>query len=232
MNQLKILIVDDDREIRKILRIMLEKENYQIWDAENGEEALKVIDDSFDLIILDIMMPEKDGISTCIDIRKLYRMPILFLTAKATEYDKHIGFLTGCDDYLAKPFSSLELIARVAALIRRYTIYRGKVKPVKGFLQVKDLTIDEFSNRVKRGEQEINLTQLEYKIFLLFVQNPKKIFTLQNIFESAWGETYDYTVNSTVMVHIKNLRKKLDEDVNHTKYIKNIWGRGYCIETD
>lgn len=228
----KILIVDDDNEIRKILRILLEKENYEVYEANDGTSALEIINDTFDLIILDIMMPTKDGISTCFDIRKDYMIPILFLTAKTSDYDKHVGFATGCDDYLAKPFSSIELVARVSALIRRYTIYKGKQRGSSKALYVKDLCIDEQNNRITRNGIEIGLTNIEYSIFLLLAKNPQKIFTLQNIYESVWNEPYYYTVNSTIMVHIKNLRKKLDDKTNTSKYIKNVWGRGYCIESD
>lgn len=122
----KILIVDDDIEIRRIVRTLLEKEHYEVYEANDGNDALSMLDHTYDLIILDIMMPNKDGISTCIDIRREHLIPILFLTGKASEYDKHICFLTGCDDYLEKPFSRIELVARVTALIRRYTVYKGK----------------------------------------------------------------------------------------------------------
>lgn len=228
----KILIVDDDVEIRKILRIILEKENYTIYEAVDGNSALEILDETFDLIILDIMMPDKDGLSTCIDIRKELMVPILFLTAKANEYDIHIGFANGCDDYLAKPFSSIELVARVSGLIRRYRIYKGKPLSSPGMIYVKDLCIDESNSRITKDNAEIHLTNLEYNILLLLAKNRQKIFTLQNIYESVWNEPYYYTVNSTIMVHIKNLRKKLDDKTNPSKYIKNVWGRGYCIEND
>lgn len=232
MNKAKILVVDDDLEIRKILKVLLEKENFIVIEAQDGNQALELIDDSFDLIILDIMMPKKDGISVCIDIREKYFIPILFLSAKGSEYDKHIGFLTGCDDYIVKPFSSMELISRIKAIIRRYTIYKGKNDNSNEIFKIKDLVIDEFSNKVMKNGNEILLTSTEYGILLLLAQNPQKIFTIQNIYESIWQESYDYTVNSTVMVHIRNLRKKLNEDGKEIRYIKNVWGRGYCIETN
>ncbi len=228
----KILVVDDDVDIRNVLRILLEKEQYAVCEAGDGESALEILDDSFDLVILDIMLPQKDGIAICIDIRKQYTIPILFLTAKKTEYDKHIGFSIGCDDYLAKPFSSVELLARVAALIRRYTVYKGKQLENAGAFLVKDLCVDEKNNSVTRNGEPINLTNIEYRIFLLLAKNPQKIFTLQNIYESVWDEPYFVSVNSTIMVHIKNLRKKLTDQNNSYQYIKNVWGRGYCLEND
>ena len=231
MNKSKILVVDDDDEIRNVLKILLTKEDFEVVEAKDGETALRIIDKTFDLIILDIMMPGKDGISVCIDIREKYFIPILFLSAKGNDYDKHIGFLTGCDDYMVKPFSSMELIGRIKAIIRRYTVYKGKNQNSDEILTVKDLTIDEFSNRVMRNNVEIPLTSTEYGILLLLAKNPQKIFTIQNIYENVWQEPYDYLVNSTVMVHIRNLRKKLNEDGSSVRYIKNVWGRGYCIET-
>lgn len=226
----KILIVDDDMEIRKVLHLLLEEEQYEAVEVSNGFEALDIIDDSFDLIILDIMMPKKDGITTCIEIRKTYWVPILFLTAKATEYDKQIGFSIGCDDYLSKPFSRIELLARISALMPRFNTYQGrKLKPDESKIIVNDIVIDTLTSRVFQNDLEIHLTNIEYNILLLLAKNPTKIFTLENIYESVWEESYDYLANSTIMVHIKNLRRKLNDTSHTSKYIKNIWGRGYCI---
>lgn len=231
MDQQKILVVDDDSDICDALKELLEKENYIVVEAADGKNVLKVLDDSFDLIILDIMMPEKDGITTCISIREYYAIPILFLTAKATEYDKYIGLSVGGDDYVAKPFSKMELMARISALLRRYHVYQGKsVQHSDGYIFVRDLKIDKNTARVLKEEEEIALTNIEYHILLLLAQNPNKIFTLENLYESVWNEEYDYSVNTTIMVHIKNLRRKLGDSSQASMYIKNIWGRGYCIE--
>lgn len=231
MDQQKILVVDDDSDICDALKELLEKENYIVVEAADGKNVLKVLDDSFDLIILDIMMPEKDGIKTCISIREYYAIPILFLTAKATEYDKYIGLSVGGDDYVAKPFSKMELMARISALLRRYHVYQGKsVQHSDGYIFVRDLKIDKNTARVLKEEEEIALTNIEYHILLLLAQNPNKIFTLENLYESVWNEEYDYSVNTTIMVHIKNLRRKLGDSSQASMYIKNIWGRGYCIE--
>ncbi|MBS6684214.1 response regulator transcription factor [Thomasclavelia spiroformis] len=236
MNNYKILIVDDDKEIRIALKEILEKQQYVVVEASNGDEAISKINNDIDLIILDVMMPNRDGITTCIEIRENYDMPILFLTAKSTEYDKYIGLSMGGDDYLSKPFSKMELLARVSSLIRRYRVYQNKQNknsPLENnYIYIKDLRIDKYASRVYKNNQEITLTNIEYKILMLLAQHKNKIFTLENLYESIWHESYDYSVNQTIMVHIRNLRKKLDDSSKSSQYIKNVWGRGYCIEED
>lgn len=236
VNNYKILIVDDDKEIRIALKEILEKQQYVVVEASNGDEAITKINNDIDLIILDVMMPNRDGITTCIEIRENYDMPILFLTAKSTEYDKYIGLSMGGDDYLSKPFSKMELLARVSSLIRRYRVYQNKQNknsPLENnYIYIKDLRIDKYASRVYKNNQEITLTNIEYKILMLLAQHKNKIFTLENLYESIWHESYDYSVNQTIMVHIRNLRKKLDDSSKSSQYIKNVWGRGYCIEED
>ena len=236
VNNYKILIVDDDKEIRIALKEILEKQQYVVVEASNGDEAISKINNDINLIILDIMMPNRDGITTCIEIRENYDMPILFLTAKSTEYDKYIGLSMGGDDYLSKPFSKMELLARVSSLIRRYRVYQNKQNknsPLENnYIYIKDLRIDKYASRVYKNNQEITLTNIEYKILMLLAQHKNKIFTLENLYESIWHESYDYSVNQTIMVHIRNLRKKLDDSSKSSQYIKNVWGRGYCIEED
>ena len=236
VNNYKILIVDDDKEIRIALKEILEKQQYIVVEASNGDEAISKINNDIDLIILDVMMPNRDGITTCIEIRENYDMPILFLTAKSTEYDKYIGLSMGGDDYLSKPFSKMELLARVSSLIRRYRVYQNKQNknsPLENnYIYIKDLRIDKYASRVYKNNQEITLTNIEYKILMLLAQHKNKIFTLENLYESIWHESYDYSVNQTIMVHIRNLRKKLDDSSKSSQYIKNVWGRGYCIEED
>ena len=236
VNNYKILFVDDDKEIRIALKEILEKQQYIVVEASNGDEAISKINNDIDLIILDVMMPNRDGITTCIEIRENYDMPILFLTAKSTEYDKYIGLSMGGDDYLSKPFSKMELLARVSSLIRRYRVYQNKQNknsPLENnYIYIKDLRIDKYASRVYKNNQEITLTNIEYKILMLLAQHKNKIFTLENLYESIWHESYDYSVNQTIMVHIRNLRKKLDDSSKSSQYIKNVWGRGYCIEED
>ena len=199
VNNYKILIVDDDKEIRIALKEILEKQQYIVVEASNGDEAISKINNDIDLIILDVMMPNRDGITTCIEIRENYDMPILFLTAKSTEYDKYIGLSMGGDDYLSKPFSKMELLARVSSLIRRYRVYQNKQNknsPLENnYIYIKDLRIDKYASRVYKNNQEITLTNIEYKILMLLAQHKNKIFTLENLYESIWHESYDYSVN-------------------------------------
>ena len=229
-NKSKILVVDDEEEIVNLIELLL-KNDYDLTTAFSGEEALELINDFFDLVILDIMMKGIDGYEVCRTIREKYNIPILFLSGKTSEQDKTYGFLVGCDDYGAKPFSSIEFLSRVNAIIRRYKVYKGKTDiSGKDRIIVADIVIDEFSNKIYRDEEEILLTNIEFNIFYLMAKNPRKIFSIQNIYESVWKEPYEYTVNNIVMVHMKNLRKKLAKPGSDIKYIKNVWGRGYCIE--
>ena len=184
----KILFADDDPEIRSVVRVLLESEGYEVIEAADGREAIRLADDSMDLIILDVMMPGKDGLSACVEIRRRLTVPILFLTARTQDSDKTVGFGAGADDYLAKPFSYAELAARVKALIRRYHVYRGKESFEAGSaLTIRDLSIDRRTGQVTRDGEEIHLTDLEYRILLLLASNRGKIFTIENLYESVWG---------------------------------------------
>ncbi len=227
----KILFADDDPEIRSVVRVLLESEGYEVIEAADGREAIRLADDSMDLIILDVMMPGKDGLSACVEIRRRLTVPILFLTARTQDSDKTVGFGAGADDYLAKPFSYAELAARVKALIRRYHVYRGKESFEAGSaLTIRDLSIDRRTGQVTRDGEEIHLTDLEYRILLLLASNRGKIFTIENLYESVWGEPFFYSATNTVMVHIRNLRKKLELDPKNPTYVVNVWGKGYRIE--
>lgn len=226
----KILFADDDREIREVVRILLESEGYLVIEAVNGDQAVSMMDDSVDLVILDLMMPGRSGISACMEIRKNSTVPILFLTAKSQDSDKTMGFSAGGDDYLVKPFSYTELVMRVKAMMRRYCVYRGKEPEwEEAVIELPGLTIHPEANQVMKDGKEVLLTDLEYQILLLLAKNKKKIFTIQNLYESVWGEMYLYNCNNTVMVHIRNLRKKLEDDPQNPQYIKNVWGKGYRI---
>ena len=231
LDKKKILFADDDPEIREVVRILLESEGYTVAEAASGSEAVSMVDDSIDLVILDVMMPGCSGVSACAQIRKNFTVPILFLTAKTQDSDKTAGFAAGGDDYLAKPFYYSELIARVKALLRRYYVYCGKKASNDAeLLVVKDLRINPEINEVRKNGEKIPLTDLEYRILYMLASNRKKIFTIQNIYESVWKEPYFYNSNNTVMVHIRNLRKKLEDDPQNPKYITNVWGKGYRIE--
>jgi len=227
-----ILIADDDSEIRNVLRILLEGEGFSITEAVNGLETIEKTNETVDLIILDVMMPGKNGYLTCNEIRERYSIPILFLTAKSQESDKTIGFSAGGDDYLVKPFSSNELMLRVKALLRRYHVYGGKEghDTEDSIILYDELIINKRFNEVIKADVEIQLTDLEYRILHLLGSNRGKIFSVQNIYESVWSEPYFYTSNNTVMVHIRNLRRKIEDNPQNPKFIKNVWGKGYRVE--
>lgn len=226
----KILIADDNAEIREFVRVLLEGEGYEVIDASNGDEAVAQTDESVDLVILDVMMPVKSGLKACIEIREKSMVPILFLTAKTQDSDKTLGFSLGGDDYLSKPFSYNELVSRVKALLRRYCVYQGKESSNSdGFLTVGDLKISATANQTFIGDHEVFLTDIEYRLLLLMVKNRGKVFSAQNLYESVWNEPYLYTSNNTIMAHIKNIRKKLGDDPQNLRTINTIWGRGYRI---
>ncbi|WP_245700056.1 response regulator transcription factor [Paenibacillus glacialis] len=232
MNSIKnILIADDNDEIREIVHVLLESEGYNVIEAVDGEDAVNKVDETIDLFILDIMMPIKSGFRACVEIREKTSAPILFLTAKTQDSDKYMAFSAGSDDYLSKPFSYTELVSRVKALLRRYYVYKGKDRvDAPDTININELVINTTSNEAFIDEEEVTLTEIEYKILLLMAQHRKKIFSAQNIYESVWEEPYFFTCNNTVMVHIRNLRRKLEKDPQNPEYIKTVWGKGYRIE--
>lgn len=231
MDKIKILFADDNPEIREVLRILLESEGFEVIEAQNGNEAVALADESIDLIILDVMMPGCSGYSVCAQIRRRLMTPILFLTAKSQDSDKLLGFSAGADDYLVKPFSYTELTARVKAMLRRYREYRGRETAAgQECIHIRKLSINTEYNEVHKDGIEIICTELEYRILLLMAQHRKKIFSAKNLYESVWEEPYFYHSNNTVMVHIRNLRKKLESDPKNPVYIVNVWGKGYRID--
>ena len=226
----RILFADDDPEIREVIRVILESEGFDLLEACDGPSAVALADDSVDLIILDVMMPGMSGISACTEIRKKTAAPILFLTAKSADSDKTLGFSAGGDDYLSKPFSYHELLLRIRALLRRYTVYGAKAAPTPELIRCGAIEIDPARNIVRKDGAEIALTDLEYRILLLLAQNRHKVFSAQSIYENVWHEPYYYNSNNTVMVHIRNLRRKLGDDPQNAEIIKNVWGRGYRLD--
>lgn len=227
----KILIADDDPDIREVVRILLMSEGFDVIEASDGDEAVSAIDPSVDLYILDIMMPGMSGYQVCREIRAKSTAPILFLTAKSQDGDKSMGFLLGGDDYLPKPFSYVELTARVKALIRRYTVYRGKENEEENRkILIRDLEIDRAACEVRVAGEEVQLTDIEYRMLLLMAENRKKVFSAENLYESIWNEPYFYSCNNTIMVHIRNLRRKIEPDPDNPQYIKTVWGKGYRID--
>lgn len=227
----KILIVEDDADIREGVRILLEGEGYSVSEAENGRKGLELLEGEPDLVILDVMMPGMSGLKTCEEIRKISYVPVLFLTAKSQESDKLIGLMAGGDDYLAKPFSYSELLGRVKALIRRWKIYRGKEETeqeqMPEYIELAGIRINEGFNEVLVNGENVEFSEIEYNILLLMMKYPGKIFSAQNLYESVWNEPYFYNCNSTVMVHIRRLRVKIEKDPKNPKLILTVWGKGY-----
>ena len=236
MKETKILIVEDDADIREGVRILLESEKYKVIEAANGKEGLELLNDEIDLVILDVMMPGMNGLRTCEEIRKISNVPVLFLTAKSQESDKLIGLMAGGDDYLGKPFSYAELLGRVKALVRRYNVYlcrsKEKEESENAYLEIGDVKVNENFNEVFVSGEEKDLSDIEYHILLLMMKYSGKIFSAQNLYESVWEEPYFYSCNSTIMVHIRKLRVKIETDPKNPKYIKTVWGKGYKFEKD
>ncbi len=226
MEKQRILVADDEPEIREVLRMMLESEGYDIVEACNAQEAVDRTE-GVDLVILDILMPGESGIQACTKIREKSNVPILFLTAKSGEHDKVLGFSAGGDDYLVKPFSYMELLSRVKALIRRYRVYQKSEDKAEKMVFYRDLTIDTELQSVTDNGKKISLTEMEYQILLLLVSNPRKIFSVKEIYERVWKEDFFPSSGNTVMVHIRNIRRKLEKEGE--PYIQNVWGRGYCV---
>lgn len=233
----KILVADDEKEIRDILSLLLKGEGYEVITAENGLEAVELADEDVDMYILDVNMPLMSGFLAGDEIRKRrYYAPIIFLTAYSGESDKVMGYSVGADDYIAKPFSNMDLLLRIKALLRRSQHYaiknqeHSKQEPEQKEtkLILKDLIIDLESQSVMRGEQVIVLTYTEFKILELFVTNRKRIYSLDHIYQTIWGD--EAVGDSTIMVHIKNIRKKIGDNSRNPQYIKTAWGKGYYVD--
>jgi DNA-binding response OmpR family regulator len=229
MKSISILVADDEKEIANLIAIHLEKEGYRVFKALDGEEALHVIQtQSIDLVILDIMMPKLDGYEVTRQIREQHNMPIIFLSAKTSDFDKVHGLVIGADDYMTKPFTPIELVARVNAQLRRFMkLNQHKVNQTSG-LEFGGLVISPEQRSVTLYGENIDLTPKEFDILYLLARQPKKVFSVENIFQQVWGEAY-YEGANTVMVHIRTLRKKLEEDKRKSKLIKTVWGVGYTF---
>lgn len=230
--KLKIMVVDDDQEIREVISILLSNEDFDIIEAESGEEALKLLTANIDLIILDVMMSGMSGYQTSRIIRERSNVPILFLTARTQNSDLVLGYYCGGDDYLAKPFSYPELIARVKGLLRRYTVYQGKKIPERKseYIEWNGLRVDCCRNMVWKCGKELELTSTEYRILRLLLAHPRQIFSVQNIYESVWEEPFFSTDSNSVMVFIRKLRDKIEDDPRHPVHLVTVWGKGYRIE--
>lgn len=228
-DSIRILVVDDEADIRRIIRILLESRGYRVLEAPNGRLAVETIrkEPDVDLILLDIMMPELSGIEASREIRSISSAPILFLTARTQEQDKLEAYSSGGDDYLAKPFSHGELLMKVDSLLRRYRVYKGKVT---GKQLESDVVLDEENRRILRGGEALELTETEYSILQFLADHRGSVVSVAQIYEGVWHEKYMPASNNTVMVHIVNLRKKLEDDPANPRLIRTIWGKGYQID--
>lgn len=233
MKQYKILIIENSREIREGIQLLFRDESYRLLEAASGEQGLELFSNEIDLVILDIMMPGISGLRTCEEIRKRSDAPILFLTAPVQESDRFIRFMTDGDDYLTKPFSYMELLAKSEALLRYYGNKRKsdfqQVSEAESRCLIKegDIVINEMYGEVTINGVKKELSHTECLILLLLMKNPQKIFSTKEIYESVWREPFLHISDNTVMVHIRNLRKKIEDDPRRPKYIRNVRGKGY-----
>ncbi|QGQ94866.1 DNA-binding response regulator [Paenibacillus psychroresistens] len=227
-----LLLVDDEKEILDLLEIYLKNDGYQLLRAGNGIEALQLLQkNDVDLIILDIMMPQMDGIQACLKIREQKNMPIIMLSAKAQDMDKIMGLSSGADDYMSKPFNPLELLARVKSQLRRYTRLNVP-RPVKTEeIEIDELTINTATHEIRIEGREIKLTPREFAILTLLAKNRGIVFSIERIYESVWNESF-FQSDNTVMVHIRKIREKIESNPRQPRYIKTVWGVGYKIENE
>lgn len=232
-NDIKILVVDDEERIRRLLKMYLERENYTIDEADNGEAALsKALQFDYDLILLDLMMPGKDGLEVCREIREKKATPIIMLTAKGEEVNRVQGFEVGTDDYIVKPFSPREVVLRVKALLRRSTstTFFTKETTTKDIIVFPHLTIDNDAHRVMADGQEVNLTPKEYELLLFLAKSPDKVFDREQLLKEVWQYEFFGDLR-TVDTHVKRLREKLNKkSPNAARMIVTVWGVGYKFE--
>ena len=224
----RILIVDDDPDIRKVLKLLL-SEHYIVAEAGDGPAAIEYIrqNPDTDLIVLDVMMPGMTGIEACGEIRKLSNAPVLFLTAKSAEQDRVSAYQSGGDDFLSKPFSQAELLAKIGSLLRRFHEYRGKQESV---LTIDNLELDFQNHVVKSNGKPVVLTDTEYSILEYLVKNRGTIVTAAQLYEAVWGERFLSGSGNTVMVHVLNVRRKIEENPSSPRILRTVWGRGYQID--
>ncbi|MBO7387531.1 MAG: response regulator transcription factor [Lachnospiraceae bacterium] len=227
----KILVCDDDKEIVEAIEIYLQQEGFEIVKAYDGMEALEVLKETEDIrmIILDIMMPRLDGIHAALKIREFSTVPIIFLSAKSEDSDKVLGLNIGADDYITKPFSPLELIARVKSNIRRFTTLGSLNVTNNSLFSAGGLVINDETKEVTVDGDIIKLTPIEYNILLLLVKNQGKVFSIEQIYENIWNEEA-IGADNTVAVHIRHIREKIEINPKEPRYLKVVWGVGYKIE--
>lgn len=226
---MNILVCDDDREIVEAIKIYLENEGYQVFKAFNGLEALNIVENQpIHLVIMDVMMPQMDGLRTTIKIREDKNIPVIMLSAKSEDTDKIIGLNLGADDYVTKPFNPLELIARVKSQLRRYTTL-GSLEAKSNVYKTGGLIIDDETKLVTVDGDEAKLTPVQYKILRLLTANAGRVYSIDEIYEKVWQETA-FGAENTVAVHIRRIREKIEINPKEPKYLKVVWGIGYKME--
>ncbi|GAA0122378.1 response regulator transcription factor [Clostridium faecium] len=226
----KILIADDDEDILEILELYLEKDGFEVVKAINGQKALEIIEKGkMDMAIIDVMMPIIDGFKLIKKIREEHNLPVIILSAKNQDTDKILGLGLGADDYIVKPFNPLEVVARVEAQLRRFYNLNSDNKTVQKIIKIGEIELDTFSNTLKKRDNEVMLTSVEYKIIKLLMENGGRVFTKKEIFETVW-EDYFMGDDNTIMVHISNLREKIEDDSRKPIYLKTVRGLGYKFE--
>ena len=227
----KILIADDEAEIRKIIRLLLERRGYSIAEAANGNEAIaRVHAEKIDLVIMDIMMPRISGVEATAAIREFSNVPILFLTAKSLDSDRERAYLAGGDDYLVKPFSSTELKLKVASLLRRYNVYSAKETSDDIISLPCSVEVHLATKTVKRAGEEVILRDKESEIFFYLLKHRGETIETERIYEEVWGEMAMPSSANNVMVNMLNLRKKIEDNPSNPKIIKTVWGKGYRFD--
>ncbi|MGF7088700.1 DNA-binding response OmpR family regulator [Kroppenstedtia sanguinis] len=225
-----VLIVDDDRELREMIQLYLRNEGYEILQASDGKQALELVErHSVDLVVLDRMMPDMDGLQVCIHLRERHQMPVIMLTAKVEDLDKIEGLSVGADDYVTKPFNPLELVARIKAQLRRSRLFQPMSPKEESVFQLQHLTIDPARRLVRKEGREVHLTPREFDILLLLARRPGVVFPSEELYEQVWGEPMLVSAN-TVMVHIRKIREKVEWDPRNPSVIKTVWGVGYKAE--
>ena len=227
-----VLVVEDDKEIREGVEIYLKSQGYEVFQAADGVEGLEVIEkEDIHLAIVDIMMPRMDGISMVVKLREKYDFPVIFLSAKSEEVDKIMGLNMGADDYVTKPFTPMELLARVNSQLRRYRRFmerQGDKEENYRIHTIGGLEINEDNVEVTVDGEPVKMTPIEYKILLLLMKNPGRVFSAEEIYERVWNERAINT--DTIMVHVRNIREKIEVNPREPKYLKVVWGAGYKIE--
>ena len=224
-----VLVVEDDKEIREGVKIYLKSQGYEVYEAADGIEGLKVLEkEEIHLAIVDIMMPRLDGIRMTMKLREKYDFPVIMLSAKSEEVDKVMGLNIGADDYVTKPFTPMELMARVNSQLRRYRKFMERLAPRENIHVIGGLEINEDTVEVSVDGEPVRLTPIEYKILLLLAKNPGRVFSSEEIYERVWQEKAINT--DTIMVHVRNIREKIELDPKNPKYLKVVWGVGYKIE--